>query len=425
MRRFIFDEAGTGKTKRSMDLLDDAEHILVICPASVIRTAWLPQIRQWSHGKALTIEDYKRIGWPEDYRFLIVSYNMADRLDLVPDGFSLIVDESHMVKNPRSSRSKTVQAISRLANDVLMLTGTPAPKDLEDLYGQAVALFPYTTGRTNILGDPWRTIGAFRLRYGTPYTMNVQGRTVVKYAYSLPMVEQACRQLRKLVLDVRRGGNPLPQIEWLPSPKTEQEDMAISQWTNTHQLAEDVYAASASAAAIKLAQFDDGFAYKTETRGEAYWFGVSKLKTVYDWAKRREDPTPLLVWARFKAVTDEIYRTWTPCTDAKTFLTMTGQEREKYRLVIANPQSMGTGVDGLQHLMKDQIWLDLPWTYADWEQANRRLIRRGSPYQGRQRILVPDTPWDRKVVDVIEGRKTLDDIIKTGNQLGEDHETRQ
>ena len=425
MRNFIFDEAGTGKTKRSMGLLDGAEHILVICPASVVKTAWLPQIRQWSYGKALTIEDYRKIGWPEDYRFLVVSYNMADRLDLVPDVFSLIVDESHMVKNPRSSRSKTVQAISRRANDVLMLTGTPAPKDLEDLYGQAIALFPYATVRTAVLGDSWRTLGAFRLRYGTPYTMNVQGRTVTKYAYSPTMVEQACGQLQKLVLAVRRGGNPLPQVEWLPSPKTEQEDMALEQWMATHQLAEDVYAASASAAAVKLAQLDDGFAYKAENRGESYWFGVSKLETVYSEVKRREDPTPLLVWTRFKAVRDEIYRTYGPCTDAKTYLTMTSQERGKYRLIVANPQSMGTGVDGLQHLMKDQIWLDLPWTYADWEQANRRLVRRGSPYQGQQHILIPDTPWNRKVMDVIEGRKTLDEIIKTGNQLGEDDEKRQ
>ena len=144
---------------------------------------------------------------------------------------------------------------------------------------------------------------------------------------------------------------------------------------------------------------------------------MSKLKTVYSEAKRREDPTPLLVWTRFKAVRDEIYSTWTPCTDAKTFLAMTGQERGGYRLIVANPQSMGTGVDGLQHLIKDQIWLDLPWTYADWEQANRRLVRRGSPYQGQQRILVPDTPWNRKVMDVIEGRKTLDDIVKE-KQLG-------
>ena len=69
MRAFIFDEAGTGKTKRSMDLLDDAEHILVICPASVVKTAWLPQISQWSHGKAMTIDEYRKHGWLEDYRW--------------------------------------------------------------------------------------------------------------------------------------------------------------------------------------------------------------------------------------------------------------------------------------------------------------------------------------------------------------------
>lgn len=418
MRAFIFDEAGTGKTKRSMDLLDDAEHVLVICPASVVKTAWLPQISQWSHGKVMTIDEYRKHGWTEDYRYLVVSYNMAAKLGEVPDGFSLIVDESHMVKNPRSGRSKVVKGISDLAENVLMLTGTPAPKDLEDLYGQTVVMYPHAKDRIALLGDSWRTLGAFRVRYGKPHTMNIQGRLVVKYTYSKPMVEEACRQLQKLVLDIRRGGNPLPTVEWLPSPKTEQEDMALEQWTNTHQLAEDVYAASASAAAVKLAQLDDGFAYKTEDRGESYWFGVSKLKTVYSEAKRREDPTPLLVWTRFKAVRDEIYRTWKPCTDAKTFLAMTDQERSGYRLIVANPQSMGTGVDGLQHLIKDQIWLDLPWTYADWEQANRRLVRRGSPYQGRQRILVPDTPWNRKVMDVIEGRKTLDDIVKNEKQLG-------
>lgn len=413
MRAFIFDEAGTGKTKRSMDLLDGEKHILVICPASVVKTAWLPQIRQWSHGRAETIEDYRKHGWPDGCRYLVVSYNMAGRLQDVPDDYSLIIDESHMVKNPRSGRSKIVRNISDHARNVLMLTGTPAPKDLEDLYGQTMVMYPHAKDRIRLFGDSWRTLGEFRLHYGTPYTMNVQGRTIVKYKYSQPMVEQACKQLNRLVLDIRRGIIPLPEVEWIPSPKTGQENMMVEQWTATSRLSEDVYAASASAKAGKLAQLDDGFAYKTEDRTESYWFGMSKLKTVYDEAKRRKTPTPLLVWTRYKAVRDEIFQAWTPCTDAKTYLTMTGQERGKYRLIVANPQSMGTGVDGLQHLIKDQIWVDLPWTYAEWEQANRRLVRRGSPYQGRQRILVTDTPWNRKIMDVIEGRKTLDDIIKT------------
>ena len=214
----------------------------------------------------MTIDDYRKHGWTEDYRFLVVSYNMAGKLGEVPDGFSLIVDESHMVKNPRSGRSKVVKGISDLAENVLMLTGTPAPKDLEDLYGQTVVMYPHAKDRIALLGDSWRTLGAFRVRYGKPHTMNIQGRLVVKYTYSKPMVEEACRQLQKLVLDIRRGGNPLPVVEWLPSPKTEtRRTMHYEQWTNTHQLAEDVYAASASAAAVKLAQLDDGFATRPKT----------------------------------------------------------------------------------------------------------------------------------------------------------------
>lgn len=413
MRAFLFDEAGTGKTKRSMDLLAEASHILVICPASVVHSAWLPQIRRWSYGQASTIEDYRKHGWPDGCRYLVVSYNMADRLQDVPDGYSLIIDESHMVKNPRSGRSKTVKAISGQAENVLMLTGTPAPKDLEDLYGQAMVMYPHAQDRIRLLGESWRTLGAFRQHYGTPHTMSVQGRTIVKYAYSQPMVRQACKQLSKLVLDIRRNQSPLPEIEWIPCPKTEQETTTFEQWTATSRLSDDVYAANTSAKAGKLAQLDDGFAYKTENPTDPYWFGVSKLETVYSEARKHEPLTPLLVWTRYKAVRDEIYHTWQPCTDAKTYLTMTSREQGEYRLIVANPQSMGTGVDGLQHLIKDQIWVDLPWTYAEWEQANRRLVRRGSPHQGQQRILVTDTPWNRKIMDVIEGRKTLDDIIKT------------
>ena len=135
------------------------------------------------------------------------------------------------------------------------------------------------------------------------------------------------------------------------------------------------------------------------------------MRAVIDYAKHND--LTLLVWCRYKA-SASAFLTRSDAMLATDFL---ADQKPGVRFVVGNYQSMGTGVDGLQHLIKDQIWLDLPRTYADWEQANRRLVRRGSPYQGRQRILVPDTTWNRKVMDVIEGRKTLDDIIKT-EQLG-------
>jgi hypothetical protein len=44
---FILDSAGTGKTKRSLDITADDSLVIVICPARVVDT-WLKQTPQWS-----------------------------------------------------------------------------------------------------------------------------------------------------------------------------------------------------------------------------------------------------------------------------------------------------------------------------------------------------------------------------------------
>ena len=70
-------------------------------------------------------------------------------------------------------------------------------------------------------------------------------------------------------------------------------------------------------------------------------------------------------------------------------------------------------MDGLQHMMHRQVWLDLPWTYAEYAQAERRLVRRGTPWPDReQHVYIMDTPYQRRLYEVVVGRKRLDEIIK-------------
>ena len=53
-------------------------------------------------------------------------------------GWSVILDESHYVKNYRGTRSQAVRRLGSLANGVkIILTGTPAPQGIEDLQAQA------------------------------------------------------------------------------------------------------------------------------------------------------------------------------------------------------------------------------------------------------------------------------------------------
>ena len=409
MRGFCFDQMGTGKTKRALDIVADDGLVIVICPARVIDT-WLKQTPQWSNRTAYAYRGTMRRRMLEaalkaEHGLLAMSYEMTRdfRVADLPRGFTLIVDESHYVKNPRSERSQAVRAFSDRAGRVLMMTGTPTRKDLEDLYGQCNILYPKRNDRIEHFGEPFASLTAFRKAYGTPSVLWINGVARTKWSYADSMASRVASIISGDVLPVRLSDIKAPDEEWIMAPKTDRELQAFMKWDRERELTDDVYAASASAAAGKLAQLDDGFAYDVD--GNPYRFGDSKMRAVIDYAGRN-DITRLLVWCRYKA-SAEAFLTRSDAMLATEFL---AAPRDGIRFVVGNFQSMGTGVDGLQKLMSQQCFIDLPYTNADYTQAIARLVRRGQC--DTPRLYVVDTLVNRRIMDVIKGRKRLDEITR-------------
>ena len=409
MRRFIFDSPGAGKSKRSLDITADDRLVIVICPARVIDT-WLKQTAQWSDRTAYAYRGPMRRRMLEsalkaERGLLAMSYEMTSgfRVADIPKGFTLIIDESHYVKNPRSQRSQAVRAFSDRAGRVLMMTGTPTRKDLEDLYGQCSILYPKRNDRIKHFGESFASLSAFRKAYGTPSVLWVNGVARTTWAYADSMASRVASIIAHDVLPVRLSDIEAPVEEWIAAPKTSEELQAFMKWDRERELNDDVYAASASAAAGKLAQLDDGFAYDTE--GRPYRFGDSKMRAVIDFAERN-NIARLLVWCRYKA-SAAAFLTRHDAMLATEFLS---EPRDGIRFVVGNFQSMGTGVDGLQNLMSEQCFIDLPYTAADYTQAIARLARRGQ--HDTPRLYVVDTIVNRRIMDVVQGRKRLDEITR-------------
>ena len=407
MRRFIFDSAGSGKTKRALDITAEDRLVIVICPASVIDT-WLKQTPQWSDRTAYAYRGTMRgrmlaSALTSEHGLLAMSYEMTHgfRVADLPKNFTLIVDESHYVKNPRSQRSQAVRAFSDRAERVLLMTGTPTRKDLEDLYGQCNILYPKRADRIEHFGEPFASLTAFRKAYGTPSVLWINGVARTTWSYADSMASRVASIIAGDVLPVRLSDMEAPDEEWIPAPKTDEELQAFMKWDSERELTDDVYAASASAAAGKLAQLDDGFAYDVD--GRPYRFGDSKMRAVIDYAERN-DIKRLLVWCRYKA-SAEAFLTRSDAMLATEFLQ---SPRDGVRFIIGNFQSMGTGVDGLQKLMSQQCFIDLPYTSADYEQAIARLVRRGQ--RDTPRLYVVDTLVNRRIMEVIQGRMRLDEI---------------
>jgi hypothetical protein len=283
------------------------------------------------------------------------------------------------------------------------MTGTPTRKDLEDLYGQCNILYPHKADRIKHFGEAFGSLTAFSKAYGTPTVLWINGVSRTKWSYGDGMAARVAAIISHDVLPVRLSEYAMPVETWLPAPKTREELKAMEQWDKTRELTDSVYAASASAAAGKLAQLDDGFAYDTE--GNPYRFGDSKMRAVIDYAKRNNIPR-LLVWCRYKA-SASAFITRSDAMLAPEFLSA---PRDGIRFVVGNFQSMGTGVDGLQKLMSDQCFIDLPYTAADYTQAIARLARRGQ--HDTPRLYVVDTIVNRRIMDVVQGRMSLDEITR-------------
>ncbi len=105
---------GVGKTAVAIAALHPTEKNYIIVPASLIKN-WEAELKLWDC-KAKQVE--------------VVSYN---KVDWMYEAHTVIVDESHFVKNPLASRTINVKYVLGNAKKIILLTGTPIVNKLEEL----------------------------------------------------------------------------------------------------------------------------------------------------------------------------------------------------------------------------------------------------------------------------------------------------
>tara|TARA_R110000751_G_scaffold74596_1_gene150623 strand:+ start:132 stop:1700 length:1569 start_codon:yes stop_codon:yes gene_type:complete len=165
-RGFCFNEAGTGKTSSALWAADyltnkgKVERILVICPLSIMYSAWQADIfntcmhrtSQVCHGT----KDKREKIINSKYEFIIINYDGVAivKEDIRKADFDLvIVDEANAYKSTTTSRWKTLSKILRPHTRLWMMTGTPASQSPEDAYGLAKLVSP---NRVPKFRNAWR-----------------------------------------------------------------------------------------------------------------------------------------------------------------------------------------------------------------------------------------------------------------------------
>jgi SNF2 family DNA or RNA helicase len=162
-RALLGDDMGLGKTVtvlttfERLRLAGEVDTLLVICPNSLKRN-WIRESQNWfPESKLILLPETK----PERFKFfrtvkfgarscdgLVLNYEAVRRPTTVEQivqfcegrKILLCLDESQRVKNPRSKSFLAISEILPLVKRRVLLSGTPIPRDLSDIWSQVYLL---------------------------------------------------------------------------------------------------------------------------------------------------------------------------------------------------------------------------------------------------------------------------------------------
>lgn len=405
-RSFLMLEMGLGKTISTLTAITDLlqtksiRKVLVIAPLRVANSVWVQESRKWQHTKHLVIHrvigDQKNrlkalhhdsevyVINRENVQWLVTHYGKKWPFDMV------IVDESSSFKNATSQRFKAMKKILPFVEYMVLLTGTPSPNGLLDLWSQC-----YLVDYGNSLG---RTMSTYKQRFFeqdymgysfTPRKGAQESIHTLMQPYTLSMQTADYLELPDRI-DLIEEIELEPKV--LTAYKLFERNLFIE--FEGHQ----VEAINAAVLANKLLQYCNGAMYVDEYKnwGELH---TAKLDALAELIEQNDEN--ILVAYNYRSDLERLQARFPDAVRLdKRDETIQAWNRGEIKLLLAHPQSAGHGIN-LYEGGCMTIWFSLCWSLEYYQQFNARLHRQGQTKPVRIVHLVVKDGIDERVMRVI------------------------
>ena len=409
----LFLPPGLGKTTTTLTIIAEQMQgkTLIIAPKRVVETVWHTEVQKWSHLSHLRVS--KIMGSPSQRLsaltsdadiYLINLENVAwlcglsDKLVFT----NLIIDESSRFKDASTKRFKALKKHLKGFQRRLILTGTPTPQGMADLWSQVGILD---------LGQRLETsLTRFRDKYMQPDQMNRHTRVV----YSWKLTPGSNQIIQDKISDICFSLKAddyltLPEctsiyhgISFDPQVRKKYDELRKVMVVEVKK--ERITAPTAAALANKLLQFTSGAVYNEE--GDAQEVHRAKLERLE--SIMEESSSPTLVFYHFKHSLQRL-RLQFPEAVVLDDDNIEAWRRGEIRMLLAHPQSGGIGLN-LQCNVGDTaqtVWFDLPWSSENYIQANARIYRQGQEKPVIIHHLTMSNSIDEQVIKVLDGKINL------------------
>lgn len=419
-RAGLFYEPGLGKTAVTLAALTP-EHLpaLVIAPKRVAVRVWPKETSIWRPDLSIAVA----VGSPAKRQRLLAG--RADIVTVTQDSIkdvgekhkfrTVIIDESHNFKNRDTQRWKIGRKITKQADHVWLLTGTPTGNSSMDLWSQTFLL-----DNGERLGT---AITPFRRRYFSPALILDSG-VVAKWAPKPGADQRILRLVSDICLALKAEDHlTMPEkftnkveVEMPPIAQRAYEGLRDNLVADLEILGSTIHTAANSAVLTnRLSQVTAGFLYGDETKAVTR-LHRAKLDALSEIAE--EAGSPLLVFYRFIEEAKMLREAFPEARHIDEEGVLDAWDRGEVPMLLAYPGSAGAGLNlqaGGHHI----VWTSPVWSMIDYQQANARLHRQGQGHPVVVHHLMAEKV-DREALLVVQGKKKLLDAVL--DTLGADPE---
>jgi SNF2 family DNA or RNA helicase len=411
----LFLPPGLGKTATTLTIIAEqfTGKTLIVAPKRIAENVWTDEITKWQHLAGLSLS--KILGTPKqrldalNANSSIYVVNLENLVWLLDQGVAfenLVLDESSRFKDPSTKRFKALKKHLKSFKRKLILTGTPSPQGISDLWSQVGILD---------LGKRLETsLTKFRDLYMEPDQMNRHTRVVYSWKPKMGTAEKIQEKISDICFSLRAEDYlQLPECTKLYHKIALSKD-EMSQYEALKKdlvLGIKEFEITAPTAAVlsgKLLQFTSGAIY-TE---DGSWVDTNNAKIEFLESLLAEMPTPTLIFYHFKHSLERIQAAF-PQAQVLSDKNMQAWRDGKVPILLAHPQSGGIGLNLQCNAgeLAQTVWFDLPWSSENYVQANARIYRQGQTKPVIIHHLMVEKSIDIHAVNVLEGKISLQDAL--------------
>lgn len=431
----VWSSPGTGKTGATLSALEDLTFVedvypaLIVAPLRVARTTWPNEVRKWNHLKHLRVvvvtgtlkERRAALRIPADIyttNFEQLPWLVEELGDRWPFK-TVVADEATKLKGFRLRQgTQRAKALARVAHTkvkrIILLTGTPSPNGLQDLWGQM-----WFVDKGDRLG---RTFDAFKQRW---FHASHTG-------FGVEATDEAQGQIQAALKDVCIT---IDAADWfdleepiinkimveLPAAVQVMYKQMEKQFFLELESGTQIEALNAAAKSMKLMQVANGAMYLEG--GEAWEVVHNEKLDALEEIVEEAAGMPILCLYNFKSDLARLKKRFPDGIDlsdgkgARDGLDgLSRAQRGEGRIWFGHPASMGHGVDGLQYHTNIMVFFGYSWSLENYLQAIERIGPTRQLQAGFKRpvfmhmIMAKDT-IDELVLERLHSKREVQDIL--------------